>query len=732
MGFSGRIRNVVQEAASILNGDDLPVTDSGSYYGGDVTLGDQLQNAGSQLAQIANIIKQSDTDLLFAISPIAASDIDVTVESAAENVEVTRCGKNLFDINSEATPTNCTYTIDGNIITVVETVKSYANIQFKERLFYPRSGDVFTLSFTAQRSIGNATPASAVGLYNVADASLAQVLLDAGTAAQNKSVTYTSNGTPFYVRLYPFGGSAGDLETIVYSNIQLELASSKTTYESYSGDVYDIAISGGTGSTSIPANSGTNYVLSHSTDEITIAYSDNLVIAGTVLANDVNPVNSNAVITYAQTVMDNPSYMPYTENLDVMAKDGLDDYYVDIITGVNGDLRFSFFTDSHDADDDNFHKMRAYKHFMAYNICDLNILGGDIVMQGATAAVTIERLGKALNEFNASKVPLLFAKGNHDTSNLTAPSAEYVTDDQFYDMAIREIADITHDTTNAKSTYYYMDFTSKKIRVIVLDTTDISLVDSGVALDLIQNYPGVSPTQVNWLAEQALDLTDKTDWSVIIASHSQLDPTLGTIYGGFAIKAVLDGFTAGASAAYSYDYTFAAEHALKSIEDRFSYTVTKDFTVQGACELLFCINGHAHYDYVREYSYGRGIFVASVDPAYPGADPPVGGIEQTRTEGTLTAHAFDTVSVDNTNKIVYCYRFGAGGDRTVHLTAEPVSVASSITLVSTLSGGLTWLSTATEKATVSNGVVTGVAAGIASVIATDADGNTENWRVVVS
>jgi hypothetical protein len=97
-----------------------------------------------------------------------------------------------------------------------------------------------------------------------------------------------------------------------------------------------------------------------------------------------------------------------------------------------------------------------------------------------------------------------------------------------------------------------------------------------------------------------------------------------------------------------------------------------------------------------------------------------------RTIGTINEGAFDIVSIDYTDRIAYCTRIGSGSDRIIHLT---VITSTSNPLETSLTGTVTWASSDTTVATVSDGTITAVSTGDCYITATDEDGTTEIWGI---
>ena len=138
---------------------------------------------------------------------------------------VTRCGKNLFNINNVYTPLNTdTYEISDN------KLKVYRNRSFIVGVIYHIPlpvGTQYTLYYDIEYG-GTAT-----GIYNYADSKIFNGSLN--------KVNYTGTvGDTGYLKLEfsRIGGGDDKLGWVTYSNIQVEFGSTVTNYEPYQGQTY--------------------------------------------------------------------------------------------------------------------------------------------------------------------------------------------------------------------------------------------------------------------------------------------------------------------------------------------------------------------------------------------------------------------------------------------------------------------------------------------------------------
>lgn len=217
--------------------------------------------------------------------------------------------------------------------------------------------------------------------------------------------------------------------------------------------------------------------------------------------------------------------------------------------------------------------------------------------------------------------------------------------------------------------YRYKDFTAKKVRVICLNTADNT--------DGTDSCERISGEQLQWFAD-ALDLSSKSDaakWSIIILSHHPLD------YG--SIKPAANCLTA-----YVNGTNYSATHDGMSI--------SKDFTGKNHATVIANFHGHLHSLYVTDIS-GTTVKRIAVPNACFGRNNEYGTEATTYNKtdnGTGKNTAFNVVSIDLTQKIIYADCFGAGYDRILSYGTADVttySVTNNLTNASNSNGSATVL-----------------------------------------
>ena len=229
--------------------------------------------------------------------------------------------------------------------------------------------------------------------------------------------------------------------------------------------------------------------------------------------------------------------------------------------------------------------------------------------------------------------------------------------------------------------YRYKDFTAKKVRVICLNTADNT--------DGIDSCERISGEQLQWFAD-ALDLSAKSDaakWGIIILSHHPLD------YG--SIKPA-----ANCLVAYVNGTNYSATHDGMSIN--------KDFTGKNHATVIANFHGHLHSLFVTDIS-GTTVKRIAIPNACFGRNNEYGTEATTYNKvdnGTGKNTAFNVVSIDLTQKIIYADCFGAGYDRilsygtadvTTYSVTNNLSNASTSNGAATVMGGSSYFAMITAK-----------------------------------
>lgn len=255
----------------------------------------------------------------------------------------------------------------------------------------------------------------------------------------------------------------------------------------------------------------------------------------------------------------------------------------------------------------------------------------------------LNSLRKIANRFDPDK--LVFCEGNHDR-NVVSPR---LTKTEFYNVVYRQTKNKNIVWGSKENAYYYRDFPTYKIRVIVLNVYehmyDNDKYDEGKC--------GYSNTQLEWLANEALQTLE--GWSVIVLTH---DSPIEMAYNGAAnqnnavqLVQILEAFKDGNNIAVQY--TDERNSGL------FSVNVTTAFSTPGT--LIAVLSGHAHCDDEKKVN---GINYVQIVCAYIDVVNDYSGYKN-RPAFSEKAYAFDIGVVDTENRTLKLKRIGYGMDRSV-------------------------------------------------------------------
>lgn len=285
---------------------------------------------------------------------------------------------------------------------------------------------------------------------------------------------------------------------------------------------------------------------------------------------------------------------------------------------------------------------------------------GDIIDGVKDKEYEMPCLVELVRNFNDAKCPVYYVKGNHDDGAIGAGyDANKTTPDKYISNA--ELSVMTNGfskkTVNFGSyenMYFFVDDEETKVRTVFLNSYDISEeVDENGNRKFIayKNAPKYSFEQVEWFANSALNFADKgedkTNWGVIIISHR---------VAGRAIFNTVNAFASGTTSTHSWTNEYGETE-----------TITVDYTDQGTMEFIAYFVGDDHYDALTVENSSLNAFpvikILNASTAKDNVSVPTATngvlMPPTKTIGTENETAFDIVTIDRTNKLIYLTRYGA-------------------------------------------------------------------------
>lgn len=290
-----------------------------------------------------------------------------------------------------------------------------------------------------------------------------------------------------------------------------------------------------------------------------------------------------------------------------------------------------------------------------------------------------------------SGIPSAWLVGNHDI-NYGASRDRTLTEDEIYAYIGANSTGVTSDPDHQEKNYYYKDFDGQKIRMIFLNTCD-ALTEYTPTAGSKAKSEWMSAVQLQWLADTALDFSDKADasqWGVVVCSHHPVD------YGDAMKRAcmILEAYKAGTSGNISYTDGNGG-----------SQSIAYNFTAGEKAEIICNIHGHSHNFGYKKISSSNSVtpwlwrvcipcincgreneqatnadlagkygeFDAEGNPVYYRKaewSDAISGWVYNAEKGT----SFCVVTIDRKTKKIYAHYFGVGRDRTIaygESTGEP-------------------------------------------------------------
>lgn len=344
------------------------------------------------------------------------------------------------------------------------------------------------------------------------------------------------------------------------------------------------------------------------------------------IESKVNDIENNVLI---------PSYlMPQLKN---------------IVTEFNPSaksLSLIFQTDLHSNNNTNIKQcastsVKASNYLMERLPIALNILGGDYIANGENTTKNEATIYmKDILSLVTSKAICL--KGNHDCNQLQQNTNELLSELETFNIIGKKYLinnPEIHTNNNIPSPMYgYIDYDFQKIRMVFVNTSD------GYDQNLIIGMGNINTSQLQWLADNAFDLTGKEDYQVIVFGHYPIydfDDESATVEQGRlnALKELLLAFKNGTN----LNYTASGNN----------YKVIKDFTSQGAKTLIAYVCGHNHED--DSILTSTDILQISTTNA--------GYYNKENNVGTYNEFAFDIITINTINSSLSFKRVGYGNSR---------------------------------------------------------------------
>jgi predicted phosphodiesterase len=242
----------------------------------------------------------------------------------------------------------------------------------------------------------------------------------------------------------------------------------------------------------------------------------------------------------------------------------------------NVDLNFIAFADPHLFDANKYTK---YAKLMGLGGVDFMIGLGDYAPYAMQERKDrIVELSNYLSMAGRGK-DCFFAVGNHELDTL-ADGGTLTKKELHRSLCSHLNGVVKFNELDPYGCYYYVDYDVAKVRVIVLNTSDM-YDESGSYTNPNNSSLMMHQRQLTWFTETALNFKDKTapsEWSVLTFGHTCWP------FGGSPLQTILSAVKNGT--ALNQTWTVGG----------YTLSVDADYSTQGAVSVIGNIMGHSHND----------------------------------------------------------------------------------------------------------------------------------------
>ena len=286
-------------------------------------------------------------------------------------------------------------------------------------------------------------------------------------------------------------------------------------------------------------------------------------------------------------------------------------------------LTISLMSDTHfnssEKDAYNIQKYTTFEHFgkvQNYANIDLAVNLGDIIDGNLPKEDTIEEIElftKYTSEYCQS--PLFFVRGNHDDNGWYSQGGfggsyktdEIINGEEWNDIVVKKYnKNVILDETNPSGCYGYFDDEKSKIRIFLLNTSDIPYIEEEDGTYRYNSYKGscISNKQINFVAKSLLfeDKEHPEEWGALFLSHVPLDTSNednlrfggknALIRGSDYLLAVINAYHKGTLLKASG----TSANQPTDINEDFMVNIDIDYSKKGPGEVIAFVSGHTHSD----------------------------------------------------------------------------------------------------------------------------------------
>lgn len=340
----------------------------------------------------------------------------------------------------------------------------------------------------------------------------------------------------------------------------------------------------------------------------------------------------------------------------------------DMANNISNDMfNVGFITDNH-------HQLTSYaphslKHYSYIAALSRRINMSAIVANGDNVNGYYEKQQKMIEtrqatstlfERSNANTDVFFVFGNHDSgiNQRGNNRPETVITESEIKKFYRTPQKIYGETRNGDSLYGYKDYPNYKVRIIWLNSFDLSwdLNTDGTYKSSFLLQSGYQNEQLKWFANTALKLPDDS-YQVMIFTHAPLPNTFGNISTATDSNGnVVQQYNSDVLIEIINAFQNAKSGSVKVDSSIYPIDLTYDFTGHALGVVIGLFSGHIHSDGVTTYK-GINCVETAASLCYSG--------DKNRVIDTLSEDCWDVISVDTSKRTLKLTRFGYGSDRSV-------------------------------------------------------------------
>lgn len=266
---------------------------------------------------------------------------------------------------------------------------------------------------------------------------------------------------------------------------------------------------------------------------------------------------------------------------------------------------------------DTFAKLGKIQNFV--NV-DFTANLGDAINGKSTKEETIHHI-KEITRLTSQycKSPLYFVRGNHDDNGWysygnyggTFKTDEIINDVEWYNLAVKDYSSyIVEDENNPYGSYGYFDHEKSKIRIFILNTSDIPYIVEEDGTYRYNSYQDscISNAQLNFMAKALMfeDKENPSEWAALFLSHVPLDFSNADNerFGGKMTLPKGSDYMLAIINAYNKGTSVKASGTMKNrapnVAEDFMVDIDVDYSKKGPGEVIAFISGHTHADNVND------------------------------------------------------------------------------------------------------------------------------------